>query len=116
MHEDADSLPGRYQIVVIGREGAVLLDTVTGSSWSLARDVDTLQLGWRPLDQSWPGVVQHHASGLALPLPGEPLAETDAGRTSAAWWRPRSGSKWSRSRQAQPIIAPTPTSPDRNTP
>lgn len=71
------SAVGRYQIVVVGKEGAVLLDTATGSSWSLARDIDTLQLGWRPL-------------GGHLP---PSRAETD--ETLAAW-RPRRGSRWSR--------------------
>lgn len=84
---------GRYQIVVIGKEGAVLLDTATGSSWSLARDIDTLQLGWRPLDQHWPSAVLHGAPGRALPPSRE-----DAGEASAAWWQPRRGSKWSRNR------------------
>lgn len=94
---------GRYQIVVIGKEGAVLLDTATGSSWSLARDIDTLQLGWRPLDQRWPTAILDHASGRARPLPGEaPLSETEADEASAAWWRPRHGSKWSRARQPKP--------------
>ncbi len=89
---------GRYQIVVIGKEGAVLLDTATGSSWSLARDIDTLQLGWRPLDGR-PSAVLDHAAERALPhsLPGEtPLAPVDADGALAAWWRPRHGSRWPR--------------------
>ena len=94
---------GRYQIVVIGKEGAVLLDTATGSSWSLARDIDTLQLGWRPLDGRWPSAVLDHAAGRALPhphaLPGEAaLTPVDADGASAAWWRPRHGSRWSRAK------------------
>ncbi len=107
---------GRYQIVVIGKEGAVLLDTATGSSWSLARDIDTLQLGWRPLDHRWPSAVLHHAPERALPLPGEAplfqealLSQAEAGKASAAWWRPRRGSKW-------PRAMPVPTRPDRNCP
>ncbi len=107
---------GRYQIVVIGKEGAVLLDTATGSSWSLARDIDTLQLGWRPLDQRWPSAVLHNAPERTLPLPGEAplfreawLSQAEAGEASAAWWRPRHGSKWSRT-------MPLPTRPDRNCP
>ena len=87
---------GRYQIVVIGKEGAVLLDTATGSSWSLARDIDTLRLGWRPLDQRWPSAVLHGAPERALPLP---RADDEA---SAAWWRPRRGSKWPRRADADP--------------
>ncbi len=93
---------GRYQIVTIGKEGAVLLDTATGSSWSLARDIDTLQLGWRPLD-GCPSAVLHEAPGHAL-LP----SRDEAGEASAAWWRPRRGSKsWA---------TPTLTPPDRNCP
>ncbi len=101
MDEDAEAVVGRYQIVVIGKEGAVLLDTATGSSWSLARDIDTLQLGWRPLDQRWPAAVLQHAPERARPLPGAPPG-ADADEASAAWWRPRQGSKWSRSRQPRP--------------
>lgn len=106
MSEAADSTVGRYQIVVIGKEGAVLLDTATGSSWSLARDIDTLQLGWRPLEERWSGAVLHHAADRSQqllsdkPLPGEvPLAATGTDSQSAAWWRPRFGSKWARARQ-----------------
>ena len=87
---------GRYQIVVIGKEGAVLLDTATGSSWSLARDIDTLQLGWRPLDGHWPSAAF-------------PPSREEAGEASAAPWRPRRGSKWLQA-------APTLTRPDRNCP
>jgi len=106
MSEAADGTVGRYQIVVIGKEGALLLDTATGSSWSLARDIDTLQLGWRPLEERWPGAVLHHAADRSQqflsdkPLPGEsPFTATAADGQSAAWWRPRFGSKWSRVRQ-----------------
>lgn len=88
MDGDAEGAVGRYQIVVVGKEGAVLLDTATGSSWSLARDIDTLQLGWRPLDQHWPAAMLHHA-------PSRP----DADEVPAAWWRLRPGSKWPRARQ-----------------
>ncbi len=105
-----ENVVGRYQIVVIGKEGAVLLDTATGSSWSLARDIDTLQLGWRPLDHRWPSAVLHHAPERALPLPGEaPLSREAAGEASAGWWRPRRGAKW-------PRAMPMPTRPDRNCP
>ena len=100
MDEDA---VGRYQIVVVGKEGAVLLDTATGSSWSLARDIDTLQLGWRPLDGHWPSAVLHGAPERALPLPRE-----EAGEASAASWRLRRGSKSQ--------TAPTLIRSDRNCP
>ena len=112
MSEAADGMVGRYQIVVIGKEGAVLLDTATGSSWSLARDIDTLQLGWRPLEERWPGAMLPHAAdrprsmlqnGAPLsdqPVPGEsPLVTAATCGQSAAWWRPSFGSKWSRGRQ-----------------
>ena len=92
---------GRYQIVVIGKAGAVLLDTATGSSWSLARDIDTLQLGWRPLDGR-PSAILDHAAERAFPLPGEaPLTPVDADGASAAWWRPRHGSKWARAKPSK---------------
>lgn len=104
--EAADGIVGRYQIVVIGKEGAVLLDTATGLSWSLARDIDTLQLGWRPLEERWPGAVLQQAPERSRsllqekPLPGETsLSEAALHGESAAWWRPRFGSKWSRARQ-----------------
>lgn len=104
--DNADGTVGRYQIVVIGKEGAVLLDTATGSSWSLARDIDTLQLGWRPLEERWPGAVLRHTSerpqSLLQDQPGSGeamLSSTAINGESAAWWRPRFGSKWSRVRQ-----------------
>jgi len=104
--EDADSTAGRYQIVVIGKEGAVLLDTATGLSWSLARDIDTLQLGWRLLEERWPGAVLHHAPEQPQsPLQEKPmsgkalLSRAVINGESAARWRPRFGAKWSRSRQ-----------------
>lgn len=93
---------GRYQIVVIGKEGAVLLDTATGASWSLARDIDTLQLGWRPLDGRGLSAVLHEAPECALPPSRE-----ETGEVSAAGWQPRRGSKWS---QAAPPL----TRADRN--
>lgn len=106
MSEVTDGAVGRYQITVIGKEGAVLLDTATGSSWSLARDIDTLQLGWRRLEERWPEAAVHHtqASCQSLlqeePLPQEaPFSMAAINGHSAAWWRPRFGSKWSRPRQ-----------------
>lgn len=100
--DQAEGAVGRYQIVVIGKEGAVLLDTATGSSWSLTRDIDTLQLGWRPLDQQWPAAVLHHAPERARSLTGDALSGSDADEASAAWWRPRPGLKWPRARQPGP--------------
>ena len=103
MQEGAAGAAGRYQLVTVGRDGAVLLDTATGSSWSLARDIDTLQLGWRPLDGRWPSAVLDHAPGRAHSLPGEaPLSRTDTDEASAARWRPRQGSKWSRASPPKP--------------
>lgn len=106
MSEVAEGAIGRYQIVVIGKEGAVLLDTATGSSWSLARDIDTLQLGWRPLEERRPGAVLRHAPERSQSLlqdellpGGTRLTNTTINGQSAAWWRPRFGSKWSRAQQ-----------------
>ena len=86
---------GRYQIVSVGRNESVLLDTATGSSWSLARDVDTLQLGWRPLEERWPETAPPHH---ALDRPS-PLSHARKGE-GAAWWKPRLGP--ARSRAGQP--------------
>lgn len=97
-----EGVVGRYQIVVIGKEGAVLLDTATGSSWSLARDIDTLQLGWRPLAGHRPSAILHGA-----PERARPPSREEAGEPSAAPWRSRRGSKWSQA-------APTLTRSDRN--
>ena len=76
---------GRYEIVAVGKGEAVLLDTATGMSWSLARDVDTLQLGWRPLEERGPDAALRQASDRPRALPEE---KTDG---AAAWWRPRLG-------------------------
>ena len=92
---------GRYQIVVVGKEGAVLLDTATGSSWSLARDIDTLQLAWRPLHGHLPAAVLHGASERAPPSSRE-----DAGEAPAAPWRLRRGPR--------PQAAPMLTRPEGN--
>ena len=81
---------GRYQIVAVGRGESVLLDTATGSSWSLARDIDTLQLGWRPLEERWPDTALGHAPDRPPALSGEEA------RGAAAWWKPRLGPRWPR--------------------
>ncbi len=90
--ETAKAEVGRYQIVAVGKQDAVLLDTATGSSWSLARDVDTLQLGWQPLEEQWPDTA-------VRPEPNRAQARSDLDDSSADWWRPRFGPKWSRPRQ-----------------
>lgn len=45
---------GRFQLTTFGRGDALLLDTVTGATWSLARDPDTLVLGWHELPEREP--------------------------------------------------------------
>jgi len=45
---------GRFQLAMHGRGDALLLDTVTGATWSLARDPDTLVLGWHELPEREP--------------------------------------------------------------
>ena len=85
MNEATQAAVGRFQVVTVGKSDAVLLDTATGSSWSLARDIDTLQLGWRPLEERWPEAMpgpERHAADRHSPM----LA-------SQAWWRPRFGPK-----------------------
>ena len=100
MSEIRDAVIGRYQIVAVGRNEAVLLDTATGSSWSLARDVDTLQLGWQPLEERWPEGAFHPASDRSQMLPGQGSGGKDMGEKAAAWWRPRLKLGWARSRQS----------------
>lgn len=94
MNENANPEAGRYQIVAIGKNEAVLLDTATGSSWSLARDIDSLQLGWKPLEELWPDPVLRHAPEQLPKFPGHAVTET-----SVAWWKPRLRAKWARVRQ-----------------
>lgn len=86
---------GRYQIVSVGKGESVLLDTATGSSWSLARDVDTLQLGWRPLEERWPDAAPRYAPDRPHVVSGEEA------RDGAAWWKPRLGPRWSRAGQSK---------------
>ena len=86
-----NALVGRYQIVAIGKGESVLLDTATGLSWSLARDVDTLQLGWRPLEESWPEAAFHQPPDRPRALPEEKGANG-----AAAGWKPRLGLRGSR--------------------
>lgn len=86
---------GRYQIVAVGKGESVLLDTATGLSWSLARDVDTLQLGWRPLEERVPDAAPRQA-------PDRPRAppEVKAADGAAAWWKPRPGLRGPRAGQS----------------
>ena len=91
-----DSVVGRYQIVAVSKGESVLLDTATGASWSLARDVDTLQLGWRPLEERWPDAALRYAPHQPQALPRE-----EARSEAAAWWRPRLGPLWSRMGQSK---------------
>lgn len=86
----SDSRPaeiGRYQIVPYGKGEAVLLDTATGSSWSLARDLDTLQLGWRRLEERWPESAYDGADRPRV------LLDKNVGGPSAPWWKARLGGK-----------------------
>lgn len=53
MTTPADAI-GRFQLTMYGRGDALLLDTVTGATWSLARDPDTLVLGWHELPEREP--------------------------------------------------------------
>jgi len=86
--EGGNTAVGRYQIVAYGRGEAVLLDTATGSSWSLAKDVDTLQLGWQRLEERWP-------EGAYRDVSDRPRALLDpaAGGLSAPWWKSRFGAR-----------------------
>lgn len=86
---------GRFQIVAVGKDGAVLLDTATGSSWSLSRDIDTLQLGWTPLTERWPGAALHHQPEQPGALEKGGAGETTSGIPP----RTRPGSRWSWARQ-----------------
>ena len=42
---------GRYRVVALhaSNGGALLLDTITGASWTLDRDMQTFQAFWRPI-------------------------------------------------------------------
>ncbi len=87
MNEVGTAEIGRYQIVPFGKGEAVLLDTATGSSWSLARDIDTLQLGWRRLEESWPESAYEVADRPRV------LLGKDAREPSAPWWKSRFGGR-----------------------
>lgn len=45
---------GRFQLMTYGRSEVLLLDTASGATWSLARDPDTLVLGWHELPERMP--------------------------------------------------------------
>jgi len=108
----SDSRPaeiGRYQIVPYGKGEAVLLDTATGSSWSLARDLDTLQLGWRRLEERWPESAYDGADRPRV------LLDKNVGGPSAPWWKARLGESVRSGPQGKALPGlrcPTPNDPD----
>ena len=51
MQQDEATQVGRYRVIALHTPlgGALLLDTITGTSWTLDRDMQTFQALWRPV-------------------------------------------------------------------